>query len=73
MSSSDSSGITISEPALRCGSRTSIAGYTLVNTPANLTKWIRDPQHVKPGTKMPKLPLSNGDVDTLVTYLEALR
>jgi cytochrome c oxidase subunit 2 len=55
------------------GSRTSIAGYTLVNTPANLAKWIRDPQHVKPGNKMPALNLTPTQIGALVPYLEGLK
>jgi cytochrome c oxidase subunit II len=55
------------------GSRTSIAGYTLVNTPANLAKWIRDPQHVKPGNRMPSLNLTPDQLGALVPYLEGLK
>lgn len=36
---------------------------------AFLTKWIHDPQAVKPGTAMPKLPLSEGQIDEIVAFL----
>ena len=55
------------------GSRTSIAGLTLPNTAAALTDWLGDPQHVKPGNRMPDLGLSRADIRSLVAYLESLR
>ena len=55
------------------GARTSIAGYTLDNTSQNLAKWIRDPQHVKPGNRMPTLNLTQRQIDELVPYLESLK
>lgn len=54
-------------------SRTTLAALTIPNTRAELARWIRDPQHVKPGNKMPALKLSNNDVNALVAYLESLR
>lgn len=38
---------------------------------ADLRKWIADPQAVKPGTAMPKLPLSQEDLDALIPFLMA--
>jgi cytochrome c oxidase subunit 2 len=52
------------------GSRHTLAAGTLRNTPQNLAAWIRDPQAIKPGNKMPNLHLSDEDVDSLVDYLE---
>ncbi len=54
-------------------SRTTLASLTEPNTPANLRYWIQHPQQVKPGAKMPDLPLSNADWDALAAYLETLR
>jgi cytochrome c oxidase subunit 2 len=54
-------------------SRTTLAAGTIPNDRAHLEAWIRDPQKIKPGTKMPKLPLSQGDIAGLVTYLEGLK
>jgi cytochrome c oxidase subunit 2 len=54
-------------------SRTTLAAGTIPNDRAHLQEWIADPQHVKPGANMPKLPLSHSDVDRLSAYLEALR
>ena len=36
---------------------------------AYLVKWLHDPPAVKPGTAMPKLPLSDGQIDELVAFL----
>jgi len=39
---------------------------------AYLTKWISDPQKIKPGTAMPKLPLTPEQLTELLDYFEAL-
>jgi len=54
-------------------SRRSIAAGTIANTPANLASWIKDPQTIKPGSRMPATALSKSELDALVTYLETLR
>lgn len=54
-------------------SRKTLAAGTLVNTPANLRAWIADPQKPKPGNAMPKVPLSDAELDALVAYLETLK
>ncbi|TNE47974.1 MAG: c-type cytochrome [Deltaproteobacteria bacterium] len=42
-------------------------------TPVYLQKWLTDPQAVKPGTQMPKLPLSKDNLTKLVEYLSQLK
>jgi cytochrome c oxidase subunit II len=54
-------------------SRRMIAALTLPNTPRNLREWLRDPQHVKPGNRMPDLPLTDTQWTALQRYLESLR
>ena len=54
-------------------SRTTIAAVTLKNTPADLTRWITDPQAVKPGTLMPLVPVTPQTVAEIVAYLGELR
>jgi cytochrome c oxidase subunit 2 len=54
------------------GSRTTLAALTIPNDPRALERWIEDPQHVKPGNKMPALGLSRRDVRSLVAYLDHL-
>jgi cytochrome c oxidase subunit 2 len=53
--------------------RKTLASATIPNDPADLTAWLRDPQKIKPGNKMPQLPLSERDIAALVAYLEGLR
>ena len=55
------------------GSRATLAAGTIPNDRAQLTAWLRDPQQLKPGAKMPRLPLSAHDIATLVAYLEGLK
>lgn len=38
-----------------------------------LGKWLEDPQAVKAGTTMPKLPLSDDDLAALTTFLSGLK
>jgi cytochrome c oxidase subunit 2 len=55
------------------GSRLSIAGDTLPNTPQNLRLWLKNPQAVKPGVIMPDIQLSDHQLDEVVAYLEGLK
>jgi cytochrome c oxidase subunit 2 len=55
------------------GARTSLAAGTLANRPADLKRWIQDPQKIKPGANMPSSTLSDADLDALVAYLESLK
>jgi len=52
--------------------RTTIAAVTLPNTPGHLSGWIADPQHQKPGNKMPNLDLSGPELNAIRHYLETL-
>jgi len=55
------------------GTRTTLAALVLPNNRAALEEWLRDPQHVKPGNRMPRVPLSDADYRALAFYLESLR
>jgi cytochrome c oxidase subunit II len=55
------------------GSRMSLAALTIDNSPAGLLRWISDPQHVKPGAKMPALELSGSDFQAIAAYLRSLK
>ena len=48
--------------------RWSIAGR-LPNTPANLVRWIMDPQEVDPGTLMPDLGVPTQQARDIAAYL----
>ncbi len=54
-------------------SRKNFAGAILENTPQNLALWLQDPQKMKPGTLMPRLNLSQADINALVAYLTSLK
>jgi cytochrome c1 len=53
-------------------SRPQIAG-AVQNTPDNLRRWLADPPAVKQGTQMPKIGLSEAEVENLAAYLYTLR
>lgn len=53
--------------------RSTLAALTIPNTPTQLAAWIRNPQAIKPGDRMPDLGLSSGQIASLVAYLETLR
>jgi len=55
------------------GSRRMIAAATLLNGPGQLGGWILDPQHVKPGNRMPATNLSGPELQSLIAYLLSLK
>jgi cytochrome c oxidase subunit 2 len=64
---------TVGPDLTHVGSRATLAALTLPNDSAALAEWLSDPQHVKPGNRMPDLELSQRDVGALVAYLEGLK
>jgi cytochrome c oxidase subunit II len=64
---------TIGPDLTHIGSRSTLAAGTIPNTPGSLAGWIVDPQHIKPGNKMPGTSLDGRDLQALVAYLESLR
>jgi cytochrome c oxidase subunit 2 len=52
--------------------RETLAAGLIPNDTAHLTAWIDDPQAIKPGALMPKVPLSPGERAELVSYLQSL-
>ena len=55
------------------GSRHTLGAGLFPNTPENLARWLKDPPAMKPGARMPKLPLTGEQLSTLVAYLGSLR
>lgn len=53
-------------------SRGTIGAAILPNARGQLGGWILDPQHVKPGTRMPPIHLESDDLHDLLSYLESL-
>jgi len=55
------------------GSRRTIAGGMLPNNEETLTRWLKNPPAVKPGSLMPDLKLTDTQVTALVAYLTSLK
>jgi cytochrome c oxidase subunit II len=53
--------------------RETLAALTIPNDRGYLAGWIEDPQHAKPGNRMPGLHLEGSELRALVAYLEELR
>jgi cytochrome c2 len=60
----------VGPPLERFATRTYIAGM-LRNEPANLVRWIRDPQGVVPGNAMPDMGISEAQARDIAAYLYA--
>ena len=54
-------------------SRSTLAAVTIPNDAAQLRAWLEDPQRIKPGSKMPAVPLTGRQLDDLTAYLQGLR
>jgi cytochrome c oxidase subunit 2 len=67
-----SADATVGPDLTHVAGRTTIGALTLRNGGDTLRAWIRDPQHFKPGSDMPSLPLSGSQLDGLVAYLRGL-
>ncbi|HLI27049.1 MAG TPA: c-type cytochrome [Chloroflexota bacterium] len=63
----------ITGPELRRALRQPTIAGGQPNTPETLWHFLENPAKVKPGTAMPRLPLSAQELDDLVAYLETLR
>ena len=55
------------------GSRRTLAAGELPNTEGHLAGWIADPQSVKPGSRMPAVPLTPQELHAITRYLRSLR
>jgi cytochrome c oxidase subunit 2 len=54
-------------------SRSHLAAGARPMSRGDLAAWIADPQGVKPGTPMPRVPMSGSDLNDVVSYLETLK
>ena len=54
-------------------SRSSLAAGSLPNSPGYLAGWISDPQHIKPGNRMPPTGLNADELQAVLAYLETLK
>jgi cytochrome c oxidase subunit 2 len=53
--------------------RDTIASGVIANTPGNLRRWLRNPDDIKPGSRMPAMNLNDQDTDAVTAYLVSLR
>jgi cytochrome c oxidase subunit 2 len=54
-------------------SRATIASGAAENTPENLRVWLKAPDAIKPGSLMPAMKLSEGELDAVVRYMLSLQ
>jgi cytochrome c oxidase subunit 2 len=54
-------------------SRKTLAAGRIENNRGNLAGWILDPQHLKPGVRMPQNQFAPQDLHALLDYLQALK
>jgi cytochrome c oxidase subunit II len=50
-----------------------VVAASVPNVHGELQGWVADPQGMKPGNRMPRVPLSPDDLEDVVAYLESLR
>jgi cytochrome c oxidase subunit 2 len=55
------------------GARTMLAAGMWPNTPDNVAAWVKAPQRLKPGVKMPDLGLTDEQAKALAAYLTSLK
>lgn len=63
---------TIGPDLSRVASRTAIAAESFPNRRDYLERWIADPQAMKPGNRMPTIPMSPEQLHAVTAYLESL-
>jgi cytochrome c oxidase subunit 2 len=68
-----STNVSIGPDLTHLASRQTLGTGVLDNTPAGLTKWLQNPQAVKPGINMPFMKLSDQQIKELVAFLETLK
>jgi cytochrome c oxidase subunit 2 len=54
-------------------SRQTIASGVAENTTENLRRWMRNPEDIKPGARMPAMNLKAEELDAVTAYLASLR
>ncbi len=64
---------TIGPDLTKLALRKELGGGVIGNTRENLALWMKNPQAIKPGCKMPNFNFTDSEVEQLVSYLETLR
>jgi len=55
------------------GARTTLAAGMWPNTPDNVAAWVKTPQRLKPGVKMPDLGITDEQAKAVAAYLTSLK
>ncbi len=55
------------------GSRATLAANLMASTPENVARWIENPDHMKPGARMPNLGMTGEQSKALAAYLASLK
>ncbi|TWU28073.1 cytochrome c oxidase subunit II [Bythopirellula polymerisocia] len=63
---------TIGPDLTRVASRKQLAGGAIENSTENLVRWLKNPQAIKPGCKMPNFKFSDDEARQVAAYLESL-
>lgn len=63
---------TVGPDLTHLASRRTLAAGTLPNTKGHLAGWVGNPQAIKPGNKMPRIPLQPRELHALLAYLGTL-
>jgi cytochrome c oxidase subunit II len=66
-------GASVAPELTHLASRKTIAAGTLPFTRGHLAGWITNSQELKPGNRMPPVPLPPEDLQALLSYLESLK
>ena len=64
---------TVGPDLTHLATRSTLAADTIPNRHGYLDRWVRDPQSIKPGNKMPGLDLPDSTFHAIVEYLAGLR
>jgi len=64
---------TVGPDLTHLATRSTLAAVTIPNRHGFLNRWVRDPQSIKPGDRMPGLDLSDAQFRSIVDYLAGLR
>jgi cytochrome c oxidase subunit 2 len=64
---------TVGPDLTHLATRSTLAAVTIPNRHGFLNRWVRNPQSIKPGDRMPGLDLSDSQFRSIVDYLAGLR
>jgi cytochrome c oxidase subunit II len=69
----DRSSVELGPDLTHLSSRLTIAGASRTRNDGNLSGWVVDAQHIKPGSLMPNVDINGQDLQALLAYLATLK